>query len=250
MTDHTERTVRILIADDEPLLRAELRESLAELWPEALVVAEAADGIEALRLARDTQPDVAFLDIRMPGLTGIDLAHVFGERTQVVFVTAYGEHAVDAFDEGAVDYVMKPASGERLARAVERVRARLSAASAEPARPGRPHPRTAAPACLQASIGQAIHFIDLADVVYFCSDAKYTRVVTDTIQAHIRLSLKELADTLDPGAFWQIHRGYMVAVKRITCAVRTEDGALWVNLRGHGARLPVSQRFQHLFKGM
>jgi DNA-binding LytR/AlgR family response regulator len=250
MTDQTARKVRILIADDEPLLRAELRESLAEMWPEAQVVAEAADGIEALRLGREMQPDVAFLDIRMPGLTGIELAHVFSQRTQVVFVTAYGEHAVAAFDEGAVDYVMKPASGERLARAVERVRARLSAATAEPARPGRQHPRAAAPACLQASVGQAIHFIDLADVVYFCSDAKYTRVVTDTMEAHLRLSLRELADTLDPGAFWQVHRGYMVAVKRIASAVRAEDGALWVHLRGHGARLPVSQRFQHLFKGM
>jgi DNA-binding LytR/AlgR family response regulator len=250
MIDETERKVRILIADDEPLLRAELRESLAELWPEAQVVAEAADGIEALRLGRELHPDVAFLDIRMPGLDGIELAHVFSQRTQVVFVTAYGEHAVDAFDEGAVDYVMKPASGERLARAVERVRARLSAAPAEPAKTRQQAARPAAPACLQASIGQAIHFIDLADVVYFCSDAKYTRVVTDTIEAHIRLSLRELADTLDPGAFWQIHRGYMVAVKRIACAVRAEDGALWVNLRGHGARLPVSQRFQHLFKGM
>jgi DNA-binding LytR/AlgR family response regulator len=250
MIDETDRKVRILIADDEPLLRAELRESLAELWPEAQVVAEAADGIEALRLGRELHPDVAFLDIRMPGLDGIELAHVFSQRTQVVFVTAYGEHAVDAFDEGAVDYVMKPASGERLARAVERVRARLAAAWTEPAKPRQQAARAASPACLQASVGQAIHFIDLADVVYFCSDAKYTRVVTDTMEAHIRLSLKELADTLEPGAFWQIHRGYMVAVKRIASAVRAEDGALWVNLRGHGARLPVSQRFQHLFKGM
>jgi len=250
MIEQTARPVRILIADDEPLLRAELRESLAELWPEAQVVAEAADGIEALRLGREVHPDVAFLDIRMPGLTGIELAHVFSQRTHVVFVTAYGEHAVDAFDEGAVDYVMKPASGERLARAVERVRTRLTAPPPELAKPRQIDPRAASPACLQASVGQAIHFIDVADVVYFCSDAKYTRVVTDTMEAHIRLSLKELADTLAPGAFWQIHRGYMVAVKRIASAVRAEDGALWVNLRGHGARLPVSQRFQHLFKGM
>jgi DNA-binding LytR/AlgR family response regulator len=121
---------------------------------------------------------------------------------------------------------------------------------ADPTRPRQQTARPASPTCLQASIGQAIHFIDLADVVYFCSDAKYTRVVTDTMEAHLRLSLKELADTLDPGAFWQVHRGYMVAVKRIASAVRAEDGALWVHLRGHGARLPVSQRFQHLFKGM
>jgi DNA-binding LytR/AlgR family response regulator len=107
-----------------------------------------------------------------------------------------------------------------------------------------------APAWLQATVGNTIHFIDLADVVYFCADAKYTRVVTDGLEAHIRLSLKELADSLDPAAFWQIHRGYMVAVRRIASAARAEDGALWVHLRGHPARLPVSQRFQHLFRGM
>jgi DNA-binding LytR/AlgR family response regulator len=162
-----------------------------------------------------------------------------------VFVTAYGEHAVDAFDEGAVDYVMKPASGERLARAVERVRARIAAAAQPPTAE-----ITAPLTCLQASVGQAIHFIDLADVVYFCADAKYTRVVTEKMEAHIRLSLKELADTLDPRAFWQVHRGYMVAVKRIASAVRAEDGALWLHLRGHAARVPVSTRFQHLFKAM
>jgi DNA-binding LytR/AlgR family response regulator len=106
------------------------------------------------------------------------------------------------------------------------------------------------PAWLQATVGNTIHFIDLADVVYFCADAKYTRVVTDSMEAHIRLSLKELAESLDEGAFWQIHRGYMVAVKRIAAAARAEDGTLWVQLRGHGARLPVSQRFQHLFRGM
>jgi DNA-binding LytR/AlgR family response regulator len=241
---------RILVADDEPLLRAELVEALARLWPEARII-EAADGIEALRLGRELAPHIAFLDIRMPGLDGLELARVFGSRTRIVFVTAYGEHALAAFDEGAVDYVMKPLSMERLARALERVRARLgeappdlSGSSAAPA------PRAQPPAWLQATVGNTIHFIDLADVVYFCADAKYTRVVTDTMEAHIRLSLKELAESLDADAFWQIHRGYMVAVRRIATAARAEDGALWLHLRGHGARLPVSQRFQHLFRGM
>jgi DNA-binding LytR/AlgR family response regulator len=241
----------ILVADDEPLLRAELVEALTRLWPEARIF-EAADGIEALRLGRETAPQVAFLDIRMPGLDGLELARVFGSRTHVVFVTAYGEHALAAFDEGAADYVMKPLSMERLARALERVRARLdqpppdlSRAAAQAAKPRAPQP-----AWLQATVGNTIHFIDLADVVYFCADAKYTRVVTDALEAHIRLSLKELAESLDGEAFWQIHRGYMVAVRRIASAARAEDGSLWVRLRGHGARLPVSQRFQHLFKGM
>jgi DNA-binding LytR/AlgR family response regulator len=240
----------ILVADDEPLLRAELVEALARLWPEARIV-EAADGIEALRLGRELTPQVAFLDIRMPGLDGLELARVFGSRTRIVFVTAYGEHALAAFDEGAVDYVMKPLSMERLARALERVRARLGEAPPDLSRSAAaPAPRIQAPAWLQATVGNTIHFIDLADVVYFCADAKYTRVVTDTMEAHIRLSLKELAESLDADAFWQIHRGYMVAVRRIASAARAEDGALWLHLRGHGARLPVSQRFQHLFRGM
>jgi DNA-binding LytR/AlgR family response regulator len=237
----------ILVADDEPLLRAELMEALAQLWPEARIV-EAGDGIEALRVGRETAPQVAFLDIRMPGLDGLELARVFGTRTHIVFVTAFGEHALAAFDEGAVDYVMKPLSMERLARALERVRARLAEPPPDLSLPA--SPKAPQPAWLQATVGTTIHFIDVADVVYFCADAKYTRVVTDGMEAHIRLSLKELAESLDGRAFWQIHRGYMVAVKRIAAAARAEDGTLWVQLRGHGARLPVSQRFQHLFRGM
>jgi DNA-binding LytR/AlgR family response regulator len=240
----------ILVADDEPLLRAELAEALARLWPEARIV-QAQDGIEALRLGRETAPQVAFLDIRMPGLDGLELARVFGARTHVVFVTAFGEHALAAFDEGAADYLMKPLSMERLARALERVRARLGETPPDLSRPAMPaQARPQPPAWLQATVGNTIHFIDLADVVYFCADAKYTRVVTDAMEAHIRLSLKELAESLDGAAFWQIHRGYMVAVKRIAAAARAEDGSLWVQLRGNGARLPVSQRFQYLFRGM
>jgi DNA-binding LytR/AlgR family response regulator len=244
---------RILVADDEPLLRAELVEALERLWPEAQI-AGAQDGIEALRLGREWMPDVAFLDIRMPGLDGLEVARVFGARTHVVFVTAYGEHALAAFDEGAVDYVVKPIALERLARAVERARARLASPPPDLSHlahfASRLPPAQKAPAWLQATVGNTIHFIDLADVVYFCADAKYTRVVTDGLEAHIRLSLKELADSLDSSAFWQIHRGYMVAVRRIASAARAEDGALWLHLRGHPARLPVSQRFQHLFRGM
>lgn len=241
---------RILIADDEPLLRAELRDALTLLWPEAHIVAEAADGIAALHLGRELAPDVAFLDIRMPGLDGLALAQVFGASTHVVFVTAYQEHAVAAFDQGAVDYVVKPISMERLARTVMRVRERLANPPPDLAPLMRKLAAKPAPSWLQASVGASIHFIDLADVIYFCADAKYTRVVTDTMEAHIRLSLKELGEALDGAAFWQVHRGYMVAVKRIASATRGEDGGLWVQLRGHSARVPVSQRFQYLFKGM
>jgi len=243
-------TAHILIADDEPLLRAELRDALALLWPEAQIVAEAADGIAALHLGRELAPDIAFLDIRMPGLDGLAVAQVFGASTHIVFVTAYQEHAVAAFEQGAIDYVVKPISLERLARTIARVRERLAAPPPDLGPLLRTLQAKPAPSWLQASVGASIHFIDLADVLYFCADAKYTRVVTDTMEAHIRLSLKELGEALDGAAFWQVHRSYMVAVKRIASATRNGDGAMWVQLRGHAARVPVSQRFQYLFKGM
>ncbi|MYN10994.1 LytR/AlgR family response regulator transcription factor [Pseudoduganella aquatica] len=242
---------RVMIADDEPLLRAELAEALRRLWPEAELVGEAGDGYQALRMAQELAPDVAFLDIRMPGLSGLELARTFGLRTHVVFVTAFHEHAVAAFDEGAVDYVLKPADPARLARCVERVRARLNQPPPDLTRlMARLQPKPSAPSWLQASVGQTIHFIDLADVVYFSAEAKYTRVVTDKLEAHIRTPLKELAEMLDEAGYWQVHRSHVVAVKRIAAAVRDGDGALWLSLRGHAARLPVSQRFQHRFKGM
>lgn len=246
---------RILIADDEPLLRAELRELLAALWPEAELLPDAADGFEALRLARELAPDVAFLDIRMPGLDGLQLAAAFGSRTHVVFVTAYNEHALAAFEQGAHDYLLKPVDAARLARTIERLRERVlmpppdlhglatgvRAASA---------PVVQAPSWIQASVGQTVHFIDLSDILYFVAEDKYTRVVAEGLEAHIRTPLKELAETLEGAGFWQVHRSYVVAVKRIAAAVRDGDNAMWLCLRGHGARLPVSQRYQHRFKGM
>lgn len=241
---------RILIADDEPLLHAELRAALAQLWPEAELVGEAADGVEALRLARELRPDVAFLDIRMPGLTGLEVASAFGSRTHVVFVTAHHEHALAAFDEGAVDYLLKPLDTARLALAIERLRGRLGTPPPDLARLVRQLAPKKPPAWLQASVGNTIQFIDLNDVIYFGSEFKYTLLVTDKMEAHIRTPLKELAEQLEEAGFWQIHRGYLVAVKRIEAVNRDADGALWLTLRGHAARLPVSQRFQHRFKGM
>lgn len=259
---------RILIADDEPWLRAELREGLRQLWPEAQIVAEAADGYQALQLARSTAPDVLFLDIRMPGLSGLEVARCLPLPAQVVFLTAYQEHAIAAFDEGAIDYLLKPANGARLALTVARLRERLATAPlnadladlADLAGPPSgqlpgvlpqwPVPVQAAPQWLQASVGSTIHFIDLAEVIYFSAEQKYTRVVTDQLVAHIRTPLKELAEALGQQRFWQIHRSYLVAVKRIAAATRDADGAMWLSLRDHGQRLPVSQRFQSRFRGM
>ncbi len=159
-------------------------------------------------MGQQLAPDVAFLDIRMPGLTGLEVARTFASKTHVVFVTAHDEHALAAFDEGALDYVLKPTDPVRLARAIGRVRERLGTPPPDLARLVRSLAgKAAAPAWLQASVGSAIHFIDLADVIYFCSEHKYTRVVTDTMEAHIRTPLKELCEALDEGGFWQVHRG-------------------------------------------
>lgn len=240
-----------LIADDEPLLRAELREALALLWPEAELVGEAVDGFETLRMVRELAPDVVFLDIRMPGMSGLDVAASFGTRTQLVFVTAHQEHALAAFEHGALDYVLKPIDPVRLARTIARVRDRRGSAPPDLSRLVQQlRPKPSAPSWLQASVGDTIHFIDLADVIYFCAESKYTRVVTDHTEAHIRTPLTELAEQLAEAGFWQVHRGYVVALKRIAAVKRDADGALWLTLRQHGARLPVSQRYQHRFKGM
>jgi DNA-binding LytR/AlgR family response regulator len=242
---------RILIADDEPLLREELQVALAALWPEAQVVGAASDGVQALHMARELAPDIAFLDIRMPGLSGLEVARTFGSRIHVVFVTAYQEHALAAFDEGAADYLLKPIDPARLARAIERLRARLGTPPPDLARLVQQlAPKKAPPAWLQASVGSTIHFIDLNDVIYFSAELKYTRVVTEHLEAHIRTPLKELAEQLEDAGFWQIHRGYVVAVRRIAAVNRNADGAAWLKLRGHSTRLPVSQRFQNRFKGM
>ena len=242
---------RILIADDEPLLRADLAEYLGRLWPEAEIVAMAGDGIEAIRLAHATQPDVAFLDIRMPGLSGLEVARAFSHRTHVVFITAFEEHALAAFDEGALDYVLKPTDPGRLARAIDRLRMRLHLPPPDLSHAVRVlQVPSAPPSWIQASVGSTIHFIDLADVAYFTSELKYTRVVTDQLEAHIRTPLKELAETLEPCGFWQIHRSHLVNLKRVVSARRDSDGAMLLDLRDIDIRLPVSQRFQWRFKGM
>lgn len=242
---------RILIADDEPLLRADLADALHHLWPEAEIVAMAGDGIEAIRLAHATQPDAAFLDIRMPGLSGLEVARAFSHRTHVVFVTAFEEHALAAFDEGALDYVLKPADPARLARAIERLRARLHLPPPDLSRALRAlQAPSGPPSWIQASSGNTIHFIDLADIAYFSSELKYTRVVTEQLEAHIRTPLRELAETLESCGFWQIHRSHLVNTKRIASVKRDDDGMMWVHLRGMQVRLPVSQRYQGRFKGM
>lgn len=246
---------RAVIADDEPLLRAQLRDALLEAWPGLEIVAEAASGAEAVHAVREHGPAVAFLDIEMPGLDGLEAARLVGELAHVVFVTAYDRYAVEAFERGAVDYVLKPARVERLAQTVKRLRERLASPPADltallealAARSPAAAPRR--PPLLQASIGSTVRLIDVADVLYFQSDSKYTKVVTTQGEALLKRTLKELLAELDPADFWQVHRATIVNVRRVESVVADEFGRREIVLRGHPARIEVSRSFAHLFRG-
>jgi DNA-binding LytR/AlgR family response regulator len=254
---------RAIIADDERLMREQLRTRLVDVWPELEIVAEAKNGEEAVAAVREHAPDLAFLDIRMPGMTGIEAARAIGDACHIVFITAYNEYAVDAFEHGAVDYVLKPAERERLEVTVARLKkrlgqrpsdlgellaklsARLDAAEA----PG----ATKASGRLQwiqASVGQQLKLIPVADILFFTSDEKYTRVQTETFEALIRKPIKELVEELDPEKFWQIHRSTIVNADAIAGVTRDFRGRQLVQVRGRPDKLEVSRNYTHLFKQM
>jgi DNA-binding LytR/AlgR family response regulator len=259
-----------IIADDEPLMRAQLTARLREAWPELVIAGEAAHGAEALELVLERRPDVAFLDIRMPVHSGLDVAREIGDIAQVVFVTAYDEYAVRAFEDGAVDYVLKPVTAERLAKVVTRVQARLAAARGGPgaargddtapqapvdlaALLARLAPREAPDARLRwirASLGNDLTLIHVDDVLYFQAQDKYTRVVTAQAEALIRKPIRELYDALDPEAFWQIHRGTIVNLRAIDKVTRDWRDQPVIALTGRAERLMVSRTFAHRFKAM
>jgi DNA-binding LytR/AlgR family response regulator len=263
---------RALIADDERLMREQLRARLAEAWPALRVVAEAKNGLEAAELAAEHRPDVVFLDIRMPGASGIDAARAILQQPrdddaappEIVFVTAYDEYAVQAFEHGAVDYVLKPAQAERLRLTVERLQRRLAARGTPAEQPPAPlqkllhqlsahllPARAAAPLkWIQASVGAAIQMIPVDEVLFFVSDEKYTRVQTAAAEALIRKPIKELVDELDPDQFWQIHRSTLVNVKAIAGVTRDFRGRQIVSVKGHPHKLEVSRSYAGLFKGM
>lgn len=242
-----------IVAEDEATLRQQLVEQLGQLWPELTVVAEATDGIAALRLLAEHRPDIVFLDIQMPGATGLEVARQASGRSRVVFVTAYDEHAVAAFEQGAVDYVLKPISAARLFTTVTRLKERL----------GSPPPRldavltsvaATAPKTylrwINASVGQNLRLITVDEIAYFQADNKYTRVVTAEGEALIRKPLKELVDELDPNQFWQIHRSTMVNVAGIAGVTRDFRGRMLVKLKGRSETLQVSDSYTHLFRQM
>jgi DNA-binding LytR/AlgR family response regulator len=275
------RPVRALIADDERLMREQLRARLKEVWPELELVAEAKNGLEALQMTQGLRPDLVFLDIRMPGMTGIDAARAIAQLPldeedsegwqgcEVVFITAYDQYAIEAFEQGVIDYVLKPAERERLLVTIDRIKRRIArrreprdafsadappppamqqllqtlAAHLEPNKSSRLR-------WIQAAVGQSIQMIPVEEVLFFISDEKYTRVQTATVEALIRKPIRELVEELDAQMFWQIHRSTLVNTKFISGVSRDMRGRQLVSVKGHPQKLEVSRSFTALFKGM
>ena len=255
--------LKCVIAEDEELLREALVALLREMWPELDIAAECEDGGAALEAIAAHQPDVAFLDIRMPGLTGLEVAAAMAEaspKTQIVFVTAYNQYAIDAFDKGAVDYLLKPISRERLASTIQRLQARTAtghpdanalAALVKQLSATLPHTTVAAPLVwITASAGKETRLIMVDDVAYFQSDNKYTVVMTAQGEALVRKPLRELLDVLDPATFKQIHRATIVNLKAISSIVRDDTGKGIVRLKTRPETLTVSLSFMPLFRNM
>jgi len=245
---------RALIAEDEPLLRAQLKARLVDAWPDLDLIGEAETGEQALALIAELKPDVVFLDIRMPAMSGIDVAQRLGGRCHIVFVTAYDEYAVAAFEEGAVDYVLKPVTAERMAKVVTRVKARLATPpldlGALLARLAEREIAATPLKWIRASLGSIMQMIAVADVVYFQAEDKYTKVVTDGGEALIKKPIKELYEELDPEAFWQIHRGTIVNLRAIARVERDWRDQPVITLRSRPEKLTVSRTFAHRFKSM
>lgn len=254
MSEHLATAPTAVIAEDEPLLRGELREALYGLWPELHVVAEAEDGIAAVRALEAHEPTVLFLDIQMPGMNGLDVARTASGRCHVVFVTAYDHYAVAAFDQGAVDYLMKPFTAARLATAVVRLRERMRQAPMHldevlqllgNAGGRKPYLRW-----ISVSQGQQIRLITVDEICYFQADNKYTAVAVDDAQLLITKPIRDLLDELDPDVFWQIHRSTVVNVNAIAAVHRDRRGYLQVRLKSRPETLPVSTTFAHRFRHM
>jgi DNA-binding LytR/AlgR family response regulator len=263
-----ERPVTALIADDEAPMRDLLRARLQVAWPGLTIVAEAANGVEAVELGEKLRPDIAFLDIRMPGLSGIEAARRLYERSHIVFATAYDQYALDAFEQGALDYLLKPVSAERLATTCARLQARLRArattgTAATPQDIGQQLAKLTTllenkgkpdkPAYLrwiQAQVGSSLRMVSTREILFFQSDEKYTRVQTVGAEFLIRKTLKELLDELDPDEFWRIHRSTLVRVDAIAEVKRDLRGRQMLRVRGYPGELEVSRNHSYLFQQM
>lgn len=253
-----------LIADDEPLLRQSLKRMLAEAWPELQVVAEARNGREAVQAFETHQPQVCFLDVRMPGMSGIDAARLIGERARLVFVTAFTDHAVEAFDRGALDYLVKPVEPARLADTVARLKSRLHQAPPldvmsrlEELAVRLDHQRSVGAALrwIKASLGTSVQVIPVERVDFLRADGKYTMVAwRDPAGANreslVRMPLRELVTQLDPAAFLQVHRSFAVHLASVSHVVRHDNETATVHLHGREGTIPVSRSCVHLFRQM
>jgi DNA-binding LytR/AlgR family response regulator len=247
-----------LVAEDETPQRRKLCELLGEVWPELEIVAECGDGLAALEALASLHPQIAFLDIRMPGLSGLEVARAASANAHVVFTTAYDEYAVSAFEHGAVDYVLKPIKRERLEQSVVRLKQRLGAAPPPSigafldALQGRlaAQPGAGAIRWITGSAGNVTKMFGIEAVLFFQAQDKYVRVVTLEDEVQIRTPLRELLGALDPEVFWQIHRSVIVRADAIQRIEASEDGKLQLRVKGRADLLPVSQAFQYRFKPM
>jgi DNA-binding LytR/AlgR family response regulator len=252
--------MKVLIADDEEGPREQLRTALQRLAPDVQLVAQSCNGVDAWDEALQHEPDVCLLDIRMPGLNGLEVARRLSQLEappQIVFVSAHGDHALSAFEAGAVDYVLKPVDDARLLQTLGRVRERASRMSLSPDSgalrdllqrllPGAPRPSQRP---IQASLGREIKLIAPDEIIYFESDSRYTRVVHQGGEALIRTPLKELLTQLDAEQFWQVHRSVIVNCRCVASAIRADESTMQLTLKGREEKLPVSRQFQGLFKG-
>jgi len=257
-----------ILAEDEPILLSQLKTKLGKLWPDLDIIAAVGDGEQALEAIVEHQPDFAFLDIQMPEMTGVEVARHIAEhghgdapvRTHIVFVTAYDQYAVEAFEAGAIDYVLKPYGDERLGTTVERLKQRLAEVPPPPAQNldalleriaqklgSKPAERLS---WIKATIGSNLRLIPVEDVLFFQADEKYTCVVTNDVEALIKTPIRELLDGLDPERFWQIHRSTIINVKAIDSVSRDFRGQAQVKIKGRKENLTVSRPFSHLFKQM
>ena len=246
-----------IVAEDEPMLADELVDNLGALWPQLRVVARAVDGVGALHAIAEHVPTIAFLDIHMPRLTGLDVARQISGRCHVAFITAFDQHALEAFEAGALDYVLKPVTAARLLTTVQRLKARIAEAP-----PDLVHlldqvaPRIHRPAAnahlqwIKASRGAAVRLITVDEIQYFRADSKYTVVATADSEALIKKSIKELAEELDPTMFWQVHRSSVVNVHAIDSVVRDDRGNMNLRLKGRSETLPVAEQYHYLFRQM
>ena len=256
-------TITAIIAEDEPILRAQLKSKLGKLWPELSIVADVGDGEAALEAIGEHQPQLAFLDIQMPEMTGVEVAKSLAAnralRCHVVFVTAFDQYAVEAFETGAIDYVLKPYSDERLQAAVDRLKERLSVVPAPPPQnleallahlSTKLNPHSEKLKWIKANIGANLRLIPIEDVLFFQSDEKYTLVATKEFDALIKTPIKEILEGIDAEKFWQIHRSTIVNALAIETVSRDFRGQATVKVKGRKENLTVSRPFSHLFKQM